>query len=130
MTVVEATARSTGSPADVWAQLADLDAWPRWGAWSEATGSHEVGGVRQLHARPFRVRERITALEPERRFAYELVHGMDLEGYRGEITLEPDGDGTLVRWRSTWERGSRLHGLVVRLAVRDACRRVARAASR
>jgi hypothetical protein len=62
--------------------------------------------------------------------AYELLDGMRVRGYRATVTLEraPEG-GTVVRWRSTYERAGPLTALVLRLAVRDACRRLAKAAS-
>ena len=135
MKTFEATSTTSAPPAAVWALLADQSAWARWGAWSEATveggGELRPGVVRELYARPFRVRERITEMEPERRLAYDMVDGMRIEGYSSLITLEPaDGGGTLVRWRSQYEKGNPVHGLIVRFAIRDACRRVAKAASR
>jgi hypothetical protein len=47
-----------------------------------------------------------------------------------EVTLEETvHGGTVVRWRSTYDRAGPLTALVLRLAVRDACRRLAKAAS-
>jgi hypothetical protein len=40
------------------------------------------------------------------------------------------GGGTLIRWRSTYERARPTTAIVLRLAVRDACRRLAKAAAR
>lgn len=133
MPTVEATATTSAAPDAVWALLADEQAWTRWGSWSSAEieggGEHGPGAVRVLVARPFRVRERVTTWEPAARMGYELLEGMKLDGYRGEVTLTPDGEGTTVRWRSTWDGGSRVHGFMVKLAIRDACRRVAKAAA-
>jgi hypothetical protein len=39
-------------------------------------------------------------------------------------------DGTRVRWRSTYERAGLLTGLLLRLAVRSVCGRLAKAAAR
>jgi uncharacterized protein YndB with AHSA1/START domain len=130
----EATATTSAPPAAVWALLADQSAWARWGTWSEATveggGELRPGVVRELYARPFRVRERITAMEPDRRMAYDMVDGMRIHDYSSEITLEQgDGAGTLVRWRSQYGKANPVHAMIVRLAIRDACRRVAKAAA-
>jgi uncharacterized protein YndB with AHSA1/START domain len=135
MRVIEATADSSGSPAAVWALLADASRWAQWGAWSkvevEGGGEHGPGAVRVLVRAPFRVRERVTDWVPGERMGYELVDGMRVRGYSARVTLEDNGRGaTLVRWRSTYERAGPLTALVLRLAVRDACKRVAAAASK
>jgi hypothetical protein len=62
--------------------------------------------------------------------AYELVDGMRVRDYRSEVTLEKTATGgTVVRWRSTYQRAGPLTALLLRLAVRDACTRLAKAAS-
>ena len=133
MKTLEATAKTSVPPSAVWALLADGPAWADWGSWSESTveggGELRPGAVRELYARPFRVRERITEMVPEELLAYEMLDGMKIQGYTSRITLEPADGGTLVRWRSQWERGNPVHALILRIAIRDACRRVARAAA-
>jgi uncharacterized protein YndB with AHSA1/START domain len=132
--VIEATRTTTGSPADVWALLADASAWSRWGAWNEVfvegDAPHAVGAVRVVVKPPLRVRERVTEWVPDERMSYEMVDGMKVQGYRSTVTLEEQpGGGTLVRWRSTYDKAGPLTALILRGAVRDACRRVAKAAS-
>ena len=134
MKTLEATAKTSAPPSAVWALLADGSAWSRWGSWSESAveggGELAPGKVRMLYARPFRVRERITEMVPEERLAYEMLDGMKIQGYTSVITLEPADGGTLVRWRSRWDKGHPVHALILRIAIRDACRRVAKAAAR
>ncbi len=81
--------------------------------------------------RPFRVRERITEWEPGERFGYELLEGMRVRGYRSTVTLEdaPDG-GSVIRWRSVYDRAGPFTTVLLRLAVRDSCKRLAKAAAR
>ena len=131
---IEAVATTTGSTADVWALLADASRWEHWGSWShveiEGGGSHEVGAVRVLVKAPFRIRERVTEWAPCERMSYELLDGMRVRGYRATVTLEDSNQGgAVVRWRSTYDRADPLTALVLRLAVRDACKRLAKAAS-
>jgi uncharacterized protein YndB with AHSA1/START domain len=131
---IEAVATTSGSPAAVWELLADASEWSRWGAWSkvEVEGGTEQGldAVRVLVRRPFRVRERITEWVPGERMSYELLDGMRVRGYRSTVTLEGSpGGGTVVRWRSTYDRAGPLTALILRTAVRDSCKRLARAAS-
>lgn len=67
---------------------------------------------------------------PEERLAYEMIDGMRVEGYSSQISLTPaDGGGTVVRWHSRWEQANPVHALVLRLAIRDACKRLAKAAA-
>jgi hypothetical protein len=89
-----------------------------------------VGVERTLVRWPYRVRERITEWEPGRQHSYELLDGMNAEGYRSTLTLEDAaGGGSVIRWRSEYERAGLLTTLVLRAAVRDSCNRLARAAS-
>jgi hypothetical protein len=130
---IHAEATSAGSPAAVWALVADVAEWPRWGTWTEGEveggGPQEVGAVRVLVKKPYRLRERITAWVPGERMEYELLDGMRVRGYHAVVTLESTGDdGTRIRWHSTYERASLFTALVLRMAIRDAARRLAAAA--
>lgn len=130
---IEAVATTSGSPDAVWSLLADASTWARWGSWSSAEveggGQQGLGAVRVLVTGPFRVRERITEWVPGERMAYELLEGMRVRGYRSVVTIEQSTDGgAVVRWRSTYDQAGPLTALVLRLAVREACRRLAKAA--
>jgi uncharacterized protein YndB with AHSA1/START domain len=107
MVHLEATGHSSASPEAVWKLLADAKGWQTWSPMDETTleepGSPEPDGVGAL--RRFRTgrlvnRERVVAFEPNRRLAYTLVSGLPLKDYRAEFTLEPDGAGTKITWRS------------------------------
>lgn len=132
-TTLQGTATTTASRDDVWALLADARRWQEWGAWSrsevEGGGEHEPGAVRVLTQRPFTVRELVTDWEPGRRMGYELLEGMNVTGYRATVQLDDaPGGGTRITWRSTYEHAGILTGLLLRLAVRDVPKRLARAA--
>jgi uncharacterized protein YndB with AHSA1/START domain len=131
---IEAVETTSAPPADVWALLEDAPAWAQWGSWSqvevEGGGPQQVGAERVLVRKPYRVRERITEMVPGERFGYELLDGMRVRGYRSTVTLdEAPGGGTVVRWRSTYEQAGPWTALVLRLAVRDSCKRLAQAAA-
>ncbi len=133
VTTIEAVAKTTGSRDAVWALLADASSWARWGSWSkvEVEGGAEQGpgALRVLVRGPFRTRERITEWVPGERMGYEVLDGIRVRGYRATVQLEDAADGgTVVRWR-TYEHAGRLTALMLRLAVRDACRKLAKAAS-
>jgi Polyketide cyclase / dehydrase and lipid transport len=109
MQTIYATARSGASPQAVWGLLADVDTWPRWAAFDSAElerpGKPDIQGVdaiRRFRRGRYTTRERVTAFEPARRLGYELLSGIPVRDYRAEVTLEPDLDGTLITWRSSF----------------------------
>jgi Polyketide cyclase / dehydrase and lipid transport len=131
---IEAIETTSGSRDAVWRLLEDARKWAEWGSWSsvevEGGGDQKVGALRVLVNRPFRARERITEWEPGTQFGYELLEGMRVRGYRSTVTLEnAPGGGTLIRWVSVYEHAGPLTALLLRLAVRDSCKRLAKAAS-
>jgi uncharacterized protein YndB with AHSA1/START domain len=135
MPTIDAAATTTAPPEAVWTLLEDASAWSRWGSWKdvhvEGGGPQQPGAIRVLVRPPFRVRERITAWEPGRRMGYELVSGMHVRGYHATATLEPDaGGGTSIRWHSEYASSDPVTALILRLAVRDTVKRLAKAAGR
>ncbi len=109
----DVTADSPAPPAAVWALLLDPHSWPAWSRVDalEATqstglsadGRDGVGAVRAFRTGKAVTKERITALEPERRFAYEGAENPQLTGYRAAVELtELPGGGTRIRWHGTY----------------------------
>jgi hypothetical protein len=134
MKTIEADATSSGSRDAVWALLEDVSQWSKWGAWTESGveggAAHGPGAVRVLVKWPFRMRELVTEWAPGERMGYEVLGGMNIKGYRATVSLEDaPGGGTVVRWRSAYVSADPLTALLVRFAVRDACKRLAKAAS-
>ena len=134
MKTIDAEATTTAPPAAVWALLEDAGSWARWGSWSETGveggGPHEPGAIRYLVKKPYRIRERVTDWVPEQRMGYELLEGMKVRGYNATVTLEPTASGgTTVRWHSTYEHAGPFTAMVLRMAVRDSAKRLAKAAA-
>jgi hypothetical protein len=134
MRTIQAHATTSGLPSAVWSLLADATKWAEWGAWSkveiEGGGEQGLGSIRVLVRTPYRLRERVTEWAPGERMGYELLEGMRVRDYTAEVTLEgkPDG-GTVVRWNSRYSRAGPITALLLRIAIHDACRRLAKAAS-
>ena len=101
---------SSASPSEIFALLSDSSTYPDWSSVSgyemERPGfaaPHGVGEIRVLKSWPFRVREEIVELVPDRFMAYTLLSGLPMRDYRGETTLDPLPDGgTRVTWRSNF----------------------------
>jgi Polyketide cyclase / dehydrase and lipid transport len=108
--VIDKTATTSGSPAAVYAFLADGSTWPAWSPLGTfellepGDGSPEgLGAVRLFTTGRHRSRERVVERVPGQRFAYVLEAGLALRDYSAVITLVPSGDGgTAITWRSTF----------------------------
>lgn len=103
MIEVEAEARSSASPERVWELLADARSWTRWAGFDEVgvEGGEGVGQLRRNRRGQITGRDRVTAFEPPRRYAYESSSALPVKDYQGEVMLTPTPDaGTQIRWRS------------------------------
>ncbi|OXM66383.1 MULTISPECIES: SRPBCC family protein [Amycolatopsis] len=109
----DVTAESTAPPSAVWALLLDARSWPSWSPIDaletgqsqglSADGRDGVGAVRAFRTGKVVTKERITELEPGRRFAYEGAENPQLSDYRAAIELqELPGGGTRIRWHGTF----------------------------
>jgi hypothetical protein len=110
---IEVTARSAAGAEAVWSVLVDSLRWPEWtfvpAACIEREGDPPpfgLGAIRRMGRAPVITREEVTTWEPPQRYGYRLVSGMPMRGYHAEVTLTPDGIGTAVRWRSSFERAT------------------------
>jgi hypothetical protein len=108
--VVEHELATTGSPATVYALLADGSTWPEWspiGAFElekQGVGTPEgVGAVRIFSTGRIRSKERVVAAQPNEIFSYVLVSGLAVRDYRAVVTLRPSEGGTHIHWRSTFK---------------------------
>ena len=108
MIEVEHTAHSDKPRAEVWQKLADLEGWPQWGPWTEATVDGDrrklVSERKKLTGKPYVMLERVTAMEPEERFEYDLLSGLPIKNYHSVVTLsDAPGGGTDINWKSTFD---------------------------
>jgi uncharacterized protein YndB with AHSA1/START domain len=106
---IHVTATTRASPETVYALLRDGATWPEWsplGSYElEQAGDHEsegVGAVRIFKTGWIKSREQIVELVPGRRLSYVLLSGLPIRDYRADVDLEPAGDGTLIRWHSSF----------------------------
>jgi uncharacterized protein YndB with AHSA1/START domain len=116
---IRVTARSSAPAEDVWRLLSDARTWANWAPFDES-GVEEgdgVGEVRRFRRGRRVTRERVTALEPSRRLAYELVSGVPVRDYRAQVTLTPDAGGTEIEWHSTFRTQIPGTGWIVRRAL-------------
>lgn len=103
---VAVDATSSAPPEVVFEHIARAEAWAIWSGFTrserERAGFGEpdgVGSVRRVRLGPGGAREETVAYEPYRHYAYRLLSGLPIKGYRADVTLEttPEG-GTAIHW--------------------------------
>ena len=140
--VIDVRARSSAPREAVWQLLADGRSWSDWAPWQRSELEQEgspppdgVGAVKRLIRWPTVTRERVTAFEPERRLAYEMMSGLPLRGYQAEVTLTEAEGGTEIRWHSEFD-GAKIPGTaslfrwMLHRFIADVAKRLAREAER
>lgn len=131
---LEVSARSNASVDEVWALLADGTTWSDWARFTrssyeqEGEGRHGVGAIRAFGTGPITSREKVVAFEAPRHLGYEVLSGIPVTGYRADVTLEPDGEGTRITWVSSWTKAPPGMGWFLRRTVGDVARSLARGA--
>ncbi|ALG14141.1 SRPBCC family protein [Kibdelosporangium phytohabitans] len=105
----EVTVHSAAPPGAVYQLLRDGSTWPVWSPLErfelEKPGSPEpesVGAIRNFHTGRYKVREQVAELVPDRRFSYTLLSGLALKDYRADVDLTPSGEGTDIRWHTSF----------------------------
>jgi hypothetical protein len=63
-----------------------------------------VSEQKRITGKPYVMTERVTAIEPEERFAYELLSGLPVRKYSAVVTLsDADGGGTDITWHAQFK---------------------------
>jgi polyketide cyclase/dehydrase/lipid transport protein len=107
MQEIDVRQTSAASPSQLWALLDKSATWPRWTPIETFTlerpaGDDGLGEIRLFKTGRVTVREEIVERRAERRLAYVLLGGLALRDYRAEIDLTPTGEGTAIRWHTTF----------------------------
>lgn len=118
---------TSADPESVFALLGDSRTWPEWTPIEQAEilepgGPDGVGERRSFKTGRVTVEEEIVERVPGRRLTYVLLSGLAVRDYRAEIDLEPDGDGTAIRWHTTFEPKTFGTGWIYRRALAKATR--------
>jgi uncharacterized protein YndB with AHSA1/START domain len=107
MIEIEHTAHAKAPRSDVWAKLADLDNWDRWGPWTKTTSEGEIRTLvserKRLTGKPYVMTERVVELVPEERLEYELLAGLPVKNYRAKVALTDADGGTDIHWSAQFD---------------------------
>lgn len=117
------------APEAVWALVSDARRYPEWGPWREGRyqrpgDESELGAgavqvltsARRAYGRRSVSVERILVAEPGRCLVYEVIGGLPVRNYRGEVTLAQTHGGTRIRWSADWDNS--LAGRLVHRTLR------------
>ena len=106
---IEVTKHSAARPDAVFALLVDGKTWthgsPIESFELERPGDpppEGVGAIRVLRRGRTTGRDQIVEIAPGRRFGYISLSGLPVRDYRARVELEPDGDGTTIRWQASF----------------------------
>jgi uncharacterized protein YndB with AHSA1/START domain len=106
---IQVTQHSAAAPATVFALLAHGNTWPRWSPIEafelERTGDpppEGVGAIRVFRRGRTMGRDEIVEVVPDRRLSYRSLSGLPVRDYQAHVDLEPDGDGTTIRWEASF----------------------------
>jgi uncharacterized protein YndB with AHSA1/START domain len=130
-------ARSAAPSNAVWRLLVDATAWSTWSRIPQGARECEgvpapdgVGSIRRLGLGPMGSREQVVVFEPPHHFAYILLSGLPVREYRADVTLTPDGDGTLITWHARFVPKWRSSGPVLERFLRSTLTGFARGLAR
>ena len=117
---MEAETVVAAPPATVWALVSDARRYPEWGPWREGRyqragdeSEQGPGAVQVLTSARRTYGRRTVSVE---RMVYEVIGGVPVRNYRGEVTLTPADGGTRVRWSADWD--STMAGRLVHRTLR------------
>ena len=121
-----ATTAVAAAPIDaVWARVADITTWSQWGQWDETTRVRDgvpapdgTGAARRRRRGRRTHVEEVVAFDAPRRLAYEVRSGFPVRDYHAEVTLEPVGGGTRIRWVADFDGTNPVTGWVIEKALR------------
>jgi hypothetical protein len=122
--VIEKTAHTAGSPAEVYRLLRDGASWTEWGPLETfelaepGDGEPEgIGAIRVYGSGRTRGRDQITGFEQDRAFRYVHLGGLPVKNYVAEVTITPVGEGANIRWHTTFDPKIPLTGMFVHKAL-------------
>jgi hypothetical protein len=101
---VDVQAHTRADAQAVYALLRDGASWPMWTSIDsfelERAGAPDgVGAIWIFRKGRVTGRDQVAELVPDQRFSYRHLSGLPVRDYRGDVDLEPTGDGTQIRWR-------------------------------
>ena len=130
------TVRSSAPIEVVWPLIGEAARWKEW-SWMTRTSllrggvdsADGVGALRRFAVGPGGSREEVVVWQPPHHLGYIVVNGLPVRQYRSDVELTPDGTGTLISWRASfdelipgtgaplrWALGKMVAGFAIRVA--------------
>lgn len=114
--------------AVIWEALVDARSWPTWAPNDDASLEREgdpapngMGAVRVFRTGKVTVREKVVRYEPETRFSYQLLSGLPVKDYTGDVILTSHDDRgvTELLWQADWKGKFPYPGTLVRRRLQE-----------
>ncbi len=107
---VAARAHCSAPASEVWPLVGEAHRWKEWSFLTRsdlvspgAPDPDGVGAVRRFTRWGMGSKELVAAWDPPHHLRYTILSGFPVRDYVADVTLAPDGDGTLVTWSSTFD---------------------------
>ena len=109
----------------VFRRYTDHEGWSDWAGFNKVRLTREgspdrdgVGAVRAFALAPG-LREEVTLFEPPNRMEYRVVRApLPMSDHLGEVTFEPQGEGTRLVWRVSFRTATPAIGWVMTRSLR------------
>ncbi|MHB8431148.1 MAG: SRPBCC family protein [Acidimicrobiales bacterium] len=133
----EATAYSSARVDVVWPLLGEARRWKEW-TFLDSTSviragrphPDGVGALRSFTRRGIGSLEQVVAWEPPHHLGYILVRGIPVRGYRADVVLRSEGNGTAITWTGAFDARIPGTGRLLAVALSSLVARFARDAAR
>jgi hypothetical protein len=134
---LEARAHSSAPVTDIWSLVGEADRWKEWSFLTrselERNGDPApdgVGAVRRFTRYGIGSREEVTAWEPPGHLGYRILSGFPVREYWADVTLTPEGSGTLITWSASFDPLVPGTGRLMTLVLKQLLSRFATGAAR
>jgi hypothetical protein len=132
----QAQARSAAPVTEVWPLVGEAHRWKDWSFLTrsdlERTGDpvpDGVGARRRFTRYGIGSREEVVAWDPPRHLAYTILSGFPVRHYRADVTLTPEGGGTLIDWSATFDEKIPATGRLMAMVITQMIGRFAHGAA-
>jgi hypothetical protein len=105
-----ARAHCSAPASEVWPLVGEAHRWKEWSFLTQSDlvspgvpHPEGVGAVRRFTRWGMGSKEQVAVWDPPHHLRNTILSGFPVRDYVADVTLAPDGDGTLITWSSTFD---------------------------
>jgi hypothetical protein len=133
----EVVSRTSAGVDQVWPLLGEAERWKEWSFLDRSDlerpgdpAPDGVGAIRRFTRLGIGSREEVVLWDPPRHLGYIILKGFPVRRYRADVTLTPEGPGTVIRWHASFDTLLPGSGHLMVAVLKTVIRRFARGAAR